>query len=107
MDPTQISVAIIMVGVAIASMVWLQSSMAAASARRLTGMMKRIGFNSGTAALGDPQTITIAKQHRRRCRRCRSEAVCERWLAGKVEGGNTFCPNAESFAFLQEPVRPL
>ena len=34
-------------------------------------------------------------------------AVRERWLAGKVEGDNTFCPNAESLAFLQEQVRPL
>ena len=107
MDATQISVAIIMVGVTVASIVWLQSSMAAASARRLTDMMKRIGLDPGTDSHGDLQTMTIAKVQRRRCRRCRSEALCERWLAGKVEGGNSFCPNAESFALLQEPARPL
>jgi len=100
MDPTQISVAIIMVGVAVVSIVWLQSSMTTAAARRTMSMMKRIGLDPGTDALDDPQTMTIGKELRRRCRRCPREDLCERWLAGKVEGGNTFCPNAETFRIL-------
>jgi hypothetical protein len=59
MDPTQIGIAIIMVGVAVAGTVWLLSSMAAASARRMMSMMKRIGLDPGAAALGDPQTMAI------------------------------------------------
>lgn len=106
MDPTQISVAIIMVGVAVAGIVWLQSSMAAASARRMMGMMERIGLDPGTATLGDPQTMTIGKEVRRRCEACPREDFCERWLAGKVEGGNTFCPNAETFRILAGASAP-
>ncbi len=75
-------------------------TVAAASARRILRMMKRIGLDPEAATLGDPQTTTIGKELRRRCRGCRSEDLCERWLAGKVKGGNTFCPNAESFRIL-------
>ncbi len=98
MDPTQISVAIIMVGVAVALIVWLRSRMAAASARRMTAMMARVGL--GTAALDDPRIIAIGKEARRRCRRCPNEGLCERWLAVKVNGDNTFCPNARTFRIL-------
>jgi hypothetical protein len=100
MDPTQISVAIIMVGVAVAIIVWLQSSQAAASVRRMMGMMTRVGLDPGTATRGDPRTMAIGKKARRRCRRCPREDLCDRWLAGKVDGGNTFCPNAQTFRIL-------
>lgn len=106
MDPTQISVAIIMVGVTAICFAWLQSNMAAASARRMMDMLKRVGLDLGTATLGEPQTIAIGKEVRRRCRRCSREALCERWLAGKVEGGNAFCPNAEAFRILAETSAP-
>ena len=102
MGPIQISVAIIMVGVAFAGIVWLQSSQAAASAKRMMGMMTRVGLDAGTATLGDPQTMAIRKAARRRCRRCPREDLCDRWLAGKVKGGNTFCPNAQTFRILTE-----
>ena len=97
MDPTQISVAIIMVGVAVGSIVWIHSSMAADSARRAMGMMKRIGL--------DP-SMTIGKEARRRCMRCPRDDLCERWLAGEVKGGNTFCPNAETFRILAGASAP-
>ncbi len=100
MGPTQISVAIIMVGMAVAIIVWLQSSQAAASARRMMGMMTRVGLDPGTATLGDPRNMAIRKEARRRCRRCPREDLCDRWLAGKVKGGNTFCPNAQTFRIL-------
>ena len=100
MGPTQISVAIIMVGVAVAIIVWLQSSQAAASGRRMMGMMTRVGLDPGTATLDDPRTMAIRKEARRRCRRCPREDLCDRWLAGKVKGSNTFCPNAQTFRIL-------
>jgi hypothetical protein len=112
MDPTQISVAIIMVGVAVGSIVWIHSSMAADSAKRTMGMMRRIGLDSfmrsikWPAIFGDAQTMTIGKEVRRRCRRCPREDLCERWLAGKVKGGNTFCPNAETFRILAGASAP-
>jgi hypothetical protein len=100
MIPTQISVAIIMMGVAFASIVWLYTSEAAASARRMMGMVKRIGLDPGAATLGDPRTMAIRKEAQRRCRRCPCGDLCDRWLAGKVKGGNTFCPNAQTFRIL-------
>ncbi len=106
MDPTQISIATIMVGVAAVSVVWLRSSMAAGSARRMMGMMKRIGLDPGVTALGDLQTMTIGKEVWRRCGGCPREDLCERWLAGKVKGGNTFCPNAETFRILAGASAP-
>ncbi len=100
MDPTQISAALIMVGVAVGSIVWLRSNMAAVSARRMMRMMKRIGLDIRTAMPDDPQAMTIGKEMRQRCRRCSREDLCERWLAGQVEGGSAFCPNAETFRIL-------
>ena len=100
MGPTQISVAIIMVGVAVAIIVWFQSSQAAASGRRMMGMMMRVGLDPETATLGDLRTMAIRKEARRRCRRCPREDLCDRWLAGEIKGGNTFCPNAQTFRIL-------
>lgn len=100
MDPTQIGIAIIMVGVAGGGILWLRSNMAAASARRMMRMMKRIGLDLRTAMPDEPQAMTIGKEVRRRCRRCSREDLCERWLAGQVEGDGAFCPNAEAFRSL-------
>ncbi len=102
MGPTQISVAIIMLGVAVATIMWLQSSQAAASAKRMRGMMIRVGLKPGIATLGEPPTMAIIEEARRRCRRCPREGLCDRWLAGEVEGANTFCPNAQTFRTLRE-----
>ena len=108
MNPTlfeamlEINVAIVMVAVTVAIFVWLQRSEAAASARRLMGMMTRVGLGPVIAAPGDPRARAIMKATRRRCRRCPREDLCERWLAGEVEGGNTFCPNAQAFHILAE-----
>ena len=109
MVTTQIILDIIMVGVAVAIIVWLKSSAAAASgasaasaasSRRMMGMMKRFGLDPGTFTRGDPQTMAIGKDLRRRCMRCRRGDHCERWLAGEVDGRNNFCPNAEEFRIL-------
>ncbi len=64
MGPTQISVAIIMVAMAVAIIVWLQSSQAAASVMRMMGMMTRVGLYPWTATLDDPRTMAIRKEAR-------------------------------------------
>ena len=97
MTPTMISVAILMVAVAISSIVWLQGYRVATSARRMKGMMTRIGLDFAAAAPDDPRTAAFMKQTRRRCMKCPREDFCDRWLAGEVGGDNAFCPNAATF----------
>ena len=100
MTPTTISVAIFMVAVAVASIVWLQSHRVAGVARRMTAMMARVGVEPGAPALGDPGPKAVMKVMRQRCIRCPREDFCDRWLAGEVSGDNTFCPNAQTFGTL-------
>ncbi len=102
MGPIQIGIAIIMVGVACAGVVWLFTSQASASIGRMMAMMERAGLNSRPSALDDPRTTTLRNEARRRCRRCSREELCDRWLAGEVEGDNSFCPNAQTFQSLKE-----
>jgi hypothetical protein len=60
MDPIQFSVAIIVVAVAAALIMWLRSDTAAAPGRRMRVMMARVGV--GVVALGDPRTMAMRKQ---------------------------------------------
>ena len=106
MNPTlfeamfEINVAIILVTVSVALLVWFQRNLVATSARRLTGMMTRTGLDPVIATEGDPRTKAVLKEARRRCRNCMREGLCDRWLAGKVEASNSFCPNARVFRTL-------
>ena len=100
MTPTAISIAIFMVAVSAAVFVWFQGSLTAASAKRMMGMMTRLGLNLGTAPISDPRTKAIMKEARQRCARCPREDFCDRWLAGDVEGDNAFCLNAPTFRVL-------
>ncbi len=100
MGPTQIGVAIAMVGVTIAIMLWFRSSQAAASAKRMTAMMTRAGLDPGAAMFGAPRFVAIRNEARRRCLSCPREDLCDRWIAGKIEGNNSFCVNAPTFDFL-------
>ena len=108
MDPTlfeamfEINAAIAMVAVSVAIFVWFQRSEAAASARRMIGMMTRVGLGHGSPASDDPRAGVVMKETRQRCRRCPREDFCERWLAGDVEGGNAFCRNADILRVLAE-----
>jgi hypothetical protein len=102
----EISVATILVAVNVAIFVWFRRSKAAASARRMMRMMVRVGLVPGIVAHRDPQTEAIMKETRRRCGRCRLEDFCDRWLAGKAEGGSAFCPNAETFRMLTRTSGP-
>ena len=84
----------------------LFSHMRSVSAGRMLRMMQRVGLDPIIATrtypqtLAYPQTEAIMKQTRRRCRGCKCEGLCERWLAGEVEGDNSFCPNAQTFLTL-------
>jgi hypothetical protein len=68
----------------------------AGSDRRLRAMMAWVHVDPALAAA--EASKPLMKELRRRCRRCQSEGVCERWLAGELRGGNEFCPNAATLA---------
>ena len=97
MNPSsfQIILAIVMVAVSGALVVWFWKYRTAESRRRMTQMLTRAGVPPEVLGRGDVEAII--KDVRSRCRTCSSEDLCERWLAGKVEGENDFCPNAEIF----------
>lgn len=97
MGALQIAVAIIMLAVTVFIFAWFQSSQAAASTKRRMAMLKRVGLDHGTAMFGGMRAAILRKDVRRRCQGCPREDLCDRWLAGEVEGGNAFCPNARVF----------
>jgi hypothetical protein len=100
MSPTlfEIGVALIMVAVIVVLIVWFARYLGASSERRMMRMLVRAGVDPDVASRGDKEAII--EDIRSRCRKCRAEALCERWLAGKVEGDNNFCPNAQLFGAL-------
>ena len=103
----EIVVAIAMVVVSAGFIMWIRRYKEAGSQRRMKHMMERAGLDPEIATYGDGEAII--QEVRRRCRRCASESLCERWLAGEDEGPNNFCPNAEVFEFLKragESTRP-
>jgi hypothetical protein len=79
-----------------------RSKMAAASKRRMTTMLERVGIDPAIDSSGDAENIM--KEARQRCRSCTSVDVCERWLAGDVVGENYFCPNAKVFESLKRTI---
>ena len=100
MNPTmfEIGAAILMVAVGVALVVWYSKYLAAASRGRMLRMLTSAGVDPEVARHGDAETIM--RDVRGRCERCRSEDLCDRWLAGTVEGDNSFCPNAAIFRML-------
>ena len=102
MTPTIISVAVFLVAVIFALLAWFDASIAAASAGRTMGMMKRLGLSPEAASRDDAATKALVKEIRQRCRRCPREDFCDRWLAREVEGDNAFCRNAQRLGMLGE-----
>lgn len=98
---TDLYLALIMVGVALALIVWFHRSEMAASAGRMTLMMANIGLGRWAATHKDLASRAIMNDVRQRCAKCPREDLCERWLAGNVEGDNEFCPNASLFRSLK------
>jgi hypothetical protein len=102
MSPTlfEIGVALVMVAVIVVLIAWFAIDLGANSERRMTRMLMRAGVDLDVAGRRDK--AAIVEDIRARCRKCRAEALCERWLAWKVEGENTFCPNARPFSALTD-----
>lgn len=97
MNPTsfEIGVAVVMVTVSIGLIVWFSRYLVATSRKRMMHMLARVGVDPEVAKHRDTQAIM--KDVQSRCLRCPSEGLCDRWLAGKVEGDDSFCPNAKLF----------
>ena len=95
---TQILLAMVMVGVAIALVFACRRYLAANSERRMQAMLLSVGLDPNIISNRDIDSVTSAV--RLRCRTCSSEDVCERWLKGEIQGDNDFCPNAKVFEAL-------
>jgi len=99
-NPTllEIGVALVMVAIIAALFVWFAKYLGASSEKRMMRMLTRAGVDPDIVARSDNQAI--AEDIRRRCRKCQAEDLCERWLAGKAGGENSFCPNARILSAL-------
>ncbi len=100
MDPmiVNILIGVLMVGAGLALTAWYFGYLGASSESRMLRMLKRAGVNPEIAKRNDKKLII--NDVRSRCRKCQSEAECERWLAGDAGGENTFCPNHRIFSRL-------
>jgi len=96
----QVVAAMAMVGVAAAMFFEFRRYLAVNSERRMRAMLESVGLDPEIAASGE--IPTIMKEVRQRCRSCASESVCERWLQGKKDDSNDFCPNAKVFDVLRK-----
>lgn len=97
MSQTAIAAVLLIVGI-IMVLAYLRYK-SATSRSRMTRMLLRVGLDPELVRGGD--TEAIMKEVRKRCSRCQTEDLCERWLADKAQGGNEFCPNAEVFEELK------
>ena len=92
-----ISIAFLFVAVAAVLIVLFRRKLQFDSARRMYRMMARFGVYPKQFGRDDTDAGLDMKAVRRRCRSCPAEDLCERWLAGEIEGDNGFCPNAKVF----------
>ena len=93
-----IIIAVLFVATAIFLAAWFLRYKANNSERRMRTMLSRCGLDPEIIELGD--VVAIMREVRRRCQKCQSEAVCERWLNGEEAGENSFCPNARAFEIM-------
>lgn len=96
----EVLAAVAMVGVAAAMIFGFRRYLAVNSERRMRTMLESVGLDPEIATSGE--IPTIMKEVRQRCRSCASESVCERWLQGKKDDANDFCPNAKVFEVLKK-----
>lgn len=101
-EAIDITLAISMVAVALVLVLWFEGSVAAATGKRIMRMMILNGLKPGFAMGGGARLTADLKDARKRCGRCTAEDLCDRWLVGKVQGANDFCPNAKVFRMLSE-----
>ncbi|MBT4888583.1 MAG: hypothetical protein HON65_03405 [Rhodospirillales bacterium] len=81
---------------------WARRTGTTASVRRMMNMMARVRVDPRVSTDTDPDVMYLMKNARRRCVKCPSEGLCEKWLAGEVKGANTFCANASLFKKMAE-----
>lgn len=98
---TDLYVALILVGAALALILWFNRNELSASTGRMKLMMASIGLDRWSDTHKDLASRAVLADARQRCKKCPKEDLCERWLAGKVEGNNGFCPNVPIFRSLQ------
>lgn len=90
-------IAVLMIAVAAALVAWFRYKLGRASLSRMYRMMARLGVYPARMQQCAETAAFDLNAVRTRCRRCPAEDVCERWLAGEIEGDNGFCPNAHVF----------
>jgi len=95
MSLIQVISALAMVGATVALVLGYRRFLAINSDRRMRAMLVSAGLDPYLALSGE--TRTLMNEARKRCRNCATEGVCERWLKGREEGDNSFCPNASVF----------
>ena len=102
MNESVIQVVAIMAMIATAAAVvfGFKRYLAVNSERRMQAMLESVGLDPEIATSGE--IPTIMKEVRQRCRSCASESVCERWLLGRKDDSNDFCPNAKVFDILRK-----
>ncbi len=86
----EINIAIILVIATAVLIALFLKYKASSSEKRLMLMLQCAGLDPEIATQAD--TETIIKEVRRRCRKCQSEDLCERWLAGGEDGAISFAP---------------
>ena len=96
-------IGIAMAVIAVFMVLGFRSYLANGSERRMRSMLESVGLDPSIANTNE--IPTIMREIRQRCRTCRSEGVCERWLEGEEPGGNDSCPNAKVFEVLQKHTR--
>lgn len=97
---TQFLAAVAMIGAAIGFIFLFRHYLAVNSERRMRAMLENVGVDPEVASLSGIETIM--SEVRNRCQSCKSESLCERWLAGEEAGDNEFCPNARVFEILKQ-----
>ncbi len=85
---------VVFLAVTLAAFRWRQST---AISRRIVRMMLTFGIDEETARNAEALFDIDMSAVRKRCRRCPSPEICERWLNGYTVPGNDFCPNAPQF----------
>lgn len=99
----QFIAALAMAGAAVVLFFAFRHFLVANSDRRMRAMIESVGLDPDEVT--NANIDTVMKEVRQRCRDCKVDDVCDRWLAGEVDGDNAFCPNARVFEVLKKYSR--
>ena len=107
MNPTllELGAAVFAAAASVALVVRFSRHAASHSEKRMMHMLMRAGVDPGFS--GHDDTWPILQVARGRCGRCRAGDLCDRWLAGKVEGDNSFCRNTQIFRILKRITKRI